>query len=427
MDWRAQFAQVLEQPDRVLGWPALAVGLLGVSIILLFVLIVLGGRHRRLMREIATERRRAGDEAAALPPQSQDELVRSAVDRLLLSPVAFYLLVVVLSAGCWLAGWVIAPNTSRFLASREWHIQPFYLAAHLIALRLFVRLFACKYAAGTAELDISAEQVAAGVRRILGPAGALVAVGITVPFCALDYRYLTSDRYEKLSEDQALHAIDYLMWGIWCAEWLLNAMIWVVLAGFLVMSYRALRSHRFREPIATVVQNRLYRPFLQMSSQGASIVLGFACVTAFYIWYAGGAASDFLGLAVAGVLLVVGFVPSWLLLNIKVKRTVREEIETLRRNVVPPVAGKHVRAIGVDGRPRTVEERLDEVVGLLRAWHLERLQLDLGRSEAQALAVRLAAPAATVGWQLYSNLQGVLGKVGGTIGSFLSAISRLFS
>ena len=293
MDWRAQFAQVLEQPDRVLGWPALAVGLLGVSIILLFVLIVLGGRHRRLMREIATERRRAGDEAAALPPQSQDELVRSAVDRLLLSPVAFYLLVVVLSAGCWLAGWVIAPNTSRFLASREWHIQPFYLAAHLIALRLFVRLFACKYAAGTAELDISAEQVAAGVRRILGPAGALVAVGITVPFCALDYRYLTSDRYEKLSEDQALHAIDYLMWGIWCAEWLLNAMIWVVLAGFLVMSYRALRSHRFREPIATVVQNRLYRPFLQMSSQGASIVLGFACVTAFYIWYAGGAASDF--------------------------------------------------------------------------------------------------------------------------------------
>ena len=74
-----------------------------------------------------------------------------------------------------------------------------------------------------------------------------------------------------------------------------------------------------------------------------------------------------------------------------------------------------------------MEERLDEVVGLLRAWHLERLQLDLGRSEAQALAVRLAAPAATVGWQLYSNLQGVLGKVGGTIGSFLSAISRLFS
>jgi hypothetical protein len=69
-----------------------------------------------------------------------------------------------------------------------------------------------------------------------------------------------------------------------------------------------------------------------------------------------------------------------------------------------------------------VEERLDEVVALMRAWHLERLQLDLGRTEARALAMRLAAPAATAGWQLYSNLQSILGKVGG----ILSGIGRLF-
>ena len=62
----------------------------------------------------------------------------------------------------------------------------------------------------------------------------------------------------------------------------------VVLAGFLAMNYRALAAYRFRAPIATVVQGKLYRPFLQMSSQGASIVLGFTCVTAFYIWYEGG-------------------------------------------------------------------------------------------------------------------------------------------
>ena len=84
---------------------------------------------------------------------------------------------------------------------------------------------------------------------------------------------IASDRYEKLSEDQALHAIDYLMWSIWCAEWLINAMIWVTLAGFLAMSYRALSTRRFRAPIATVVHDKLYRPFLQMSSQGASILL----------------------------------------------------------------------------------------------------------------------------------------------------------
>jgi hypothetical protein len=74
-----------------------------------------------------------------------------------------------------------------------------------------------------------------------------------------------------------------------------------------------------------------------------------------------------------------------------------------------------------------LEERLEEVVALMRAEYLQRLQLDLGRTEAQALAIRLAAPAATAGWQLYSNLQGILSKVGGTIGSILSAIARLFT
>ena len=355
--------------------------------------------------------------------------MRTPIDQVLARrPVTFYLLALGLSVGCWLAGLALAPSVSRFLQSREWHVQPFYLAAHLVALRLFVRLLVGKYVAGAAHLDIPADRVAVGIRRVLGPQGALLAAAIAVPFCVLDYRYLSSDRYEKLAEDQNLHTIDYVMWGIWCAEWLLNAFIWVTLAGFLAMSYRALRTCRFRAPIAMVVQEKLYRPFLQMSSQGATIVLAFACITAFYIWYAGGAVSDFLGLGVTGLLLVVGFIPLWLLLNAKVKRTVREEIEALRRNLPAPVAGEKVAGVNAgEARARTVEERLDEVVALMRAWHLERLQLDLGRTEAQALAVRLAAPAATAGWQLYSNLQGILGQVGRTIGSILSSIAKLFT
>jgi hypothetical protein len=194
----------------------------------------------------------------------------------------------------------------------------------------------------------------------------------------------------------------------------------VILAGFLAMSYRVLRTKRFRAPIATVVQDKLYRPFLQMCSQGASILLLFACVTAFYIWYAGGADSDILGLGVTGVLLVAGFIPIWLVLNTKVKRTVRADLEALRRVVHTPRGGG-------DGPARSIEERLDEVVALMRAEHLQRLELDLGRTEAQALAVRLLAPAATVGWQLYSNLQGILGKIGASIGAILSAIARLFT
>ena len=428
MDWRATSTAILDEFDRAVGGSLLTAGALGVSTVLLLFLVVLAARHMRLIRELAAERQQAVALSHARPLDLPDASIQVSIDSLLLRyPTLFYVLVAALSAAIWLAGWTIAPSVPRFLASREWHIQPFYLAAHLVALRLFVGLLVRKYVDGAAQLDVRAEQIAEGVRGILGPVSILLAAAIALPFCALDYRYLVSSDYEKLSEDQALHAIDYLMWGIWCAEWLLNAMIWVTLARFLAMSYRVLRTKRFRAPIATVVQDKLYRPFLQMSSQGASIVLIFACVTGFYIWYAGGAASDLLGLGVTGVLLIVGFIPLWLGLNAKVKRTVREEIAALRRVVHTPTSGASVLAGAAEGRDRSIEERLDEVVALMRAEYLQRLQLDLGRTEAQALAIRLAAPAATAGWQLYGNLQGILGKVGGTIGSILSAIARMFT
>jgi len=433
MDWRAESTALLDGIYRAAGGPLLAVGASCTSIFLLLALFVLAARYRRLHRLLAAQapglapRATGGGAMPVLHPP--DALPLTPIDRIgPRSTAAFYLLVLGLSMGCWFVGLVLAPSVPRFLQSPEWHVQPAYLAAHLIALRLFVRLFARKYAAGATHLDMPPERIKNGIRRLLGVQAGLLAVVIAAPLCLLDYLYLVSDRYEKLGEDQTLHAIDYLMWGIWCAEWLLNAFIWVTLAGFLGLSYRALRTCSFRAPIAEVVQEKLYRPFLEMSSQGASIVLGFACATAFYIWYAGGAVSDFLGLGITGLLLVAGFIPLWLLLNTKVRRTVREEIEALRRNLPAPVAGETVIGVrGSDGRARSVEERLDEMVALMRAWHLERLQLDLGRTEAQALAMRLAAPAATAGWQLYSNLQGILGKVAQTIGLIFSTMAKLLT
>ncbi len=434
MDERLNIANWVEQLHHTVSNPPPAIVAWVLSALLLLALLTLAARNRRLRLQLSG-RGSAAETRASLPSSpllaeagAGTDIERTPIDRLLpRRPLPLYPLALAISAAFWALGLALAPDKTRFLQSPEWHIQPFYLAAHLIALRLFVQIVVRNYLAGAVHLDISSERVAAGIRSVLGLPGILAAIAIAVPLCILDYRYLLSDRYEMLGENQQLHAIDYVMWGIWCAEWLLNALIWVTLAGFLALSYRALRTCRFRAPIATVVQQKLYRPFLQMSSQGASVVLVFAGVTAFYMWYAGGTLSDFIGLGVTGALLVAGFIPSWLVLNAKVKRTVREEIEALRRNLPAPVSGEKVLgATAGDGCARSVEERLDEVVAMMRAWHLERLQLDLGRTEAQALAVRLAAPAATAGWQLYSNLQGVLGKAGGILGSVFSSIGKLF-
>jgi len=426
MDWRAEFTVVLGHTYRLADGPLVAIGASCISVMLLLALLILAARHARLTRLLAAQAPGAEELTATLAPAPQNALIPTPIDGILPgSTVAFYLWVVGLSMGCWLVGLALAPSVSRFLQSPEWHVQPAYLAVHLIALRQFVGLCARKFAAGAAQLDMPVERIAKGIRRVLGVRGGLLAVAIAVPFCQLDYLYLVSDRYEKLGEDQTLYAIDYMMWGIWCAEWLVNAFIWVTLAGFIALSYRALRTCSFRAPIAEVVQEKLYRPFLQMSSQGASIVLGFACAAAFYIWYAGGAVSDFLGLGITGMLLVAGFVPLWLLLNAKVKRTVRDEIGALQRSSLARFAGE-IGVSATNEKARSVEERLDEVLALMRAWQLERLQLDLGRTEAQALAIRLAAPAATAGWQVYSNLQGILGKVTQAIGLIFSTLAKLF-
>ncbi len=216
-------------------------------------------------------------------------------------------------------------------------------------------------------------------------------------------------------------AVDLVMFGIWCVEWFLNAIIWVVLTGFLIMNIRAIRTYRFRDPIEVVLDEKQYRPFLQMSSQGASIVLGFAVLTAVYIWYTDGIESDYLGLFIVAVLLISGFVPPWMLLSAKVNEAVTEEANALRRRLHEPGAAN------TGGAPaRDLETRLDEALTMLRISHLERLHRGLGRTEARAVVVRMLAPAATVAWHLAANFYEVIAKAGQLLRALLGVVARLF-
>ena len=49
-----------------------------------------------------------------------------------------------------------------------------------------------------------------------------------------------------MGSDGTVRAIDLLMWGIWCGEWFLNALIWVVLLGFIIKSCWVIQYCRFR-------------------------------------------------------------------------------------------------------------------------------------------------------------------------------------
>mgnify|MGYP001264901579 CR=1 FL=1 len=331
----------------------------------------------------------------------------------------------------WLVGLSLAPSVPKFLASHEWHFQPFYFASHIVAVRLFVVAYTRGFARGVAHLAVPPAQVGTLSERVRGMPGALMALALAIPFVTLDFLYLFSDRYERMGGPDAVLPIDYLMWVIWSIEWFLNAFIWVVLVGFLIKTWWVVHVYPFRSPIEIVLHDKHYRPFLQMSTQGASIVFAFTIVTVAYIWYTGGELTDYAGLIITAALLVVGFVPSWLVLKSKVHRAVEAETIAMRsrllRNLELAEAEAETKAArqpsqGGADRPaadiRSLEHRLDAAVAILRISYLEGSHQSLGSSEARAVLVRMLAPAASIAWQVakshgakLADLQGYLSRM----------------
>lgn len=384
MDWQQRLA-ALAAPLGQLGpaqWLAIATSL--AFVLVLGVLIA----NARLRREIslggADPRRQPVSQHDGQSPL--DGISLSPIDRVFpRKPTQFLMMVAMIASGCWLVGYMLAPDVAHFRASAEWLFQPFYIAAHLVALRLFINVFTRNYAAGVAQLDVSRTQALRGVRTILGPYGVLAAVLIALPFCYFDFHYLFSPRYARMGQDNIVRGVDYLMWGIWCLEWFVNAFIWVLLIGFMVKNCLTIKSHPFRAPIHVVLHDKLYRPFLQMSAQGSTVVLGFSCVTVLYLVYTGGELTDYLGLGITVALLVVGFVPPWLILRAKVDRAVVAETVSLQQGagLMPggPVAA--LSAANDTGEAPPLDKRLEEVHALLRIWHLQNLYGNLGQTECR--------------------------------------------
>ncbi len=337
-------------------------------------------------------------------------------------PRGFLVLALLAALVCWGLGLLLAPDKKRFFISPEWHYQPFYLAAHVVALQLFAVVYRRNYNAGIAHLEIEPGRPAAELTRIFGPLACILALIVAAPFSVLDYLYLYSDRYQRMGEAGTVLAIDFLMWGIWCAEWYLNALIWVVLLGFLAKNCWVILRYRFRSPIEVVLHERHYRPLLRMSAQGASILLGFSCTTVLYIWYTGGEVTDYVGLMLTGSLLVVGFVPPWLLLRSKISTAVRLEMLDQRRQLA-----HHMQR----GTPtpstmaRTPEQRLDEILGMLRITYLEQRRGDIGQTEAKAVLVRLLAPTVTIIWQFRQTSMDLWSNFGMVFNDIAKYVARL--
>jgi hypothetical protein len=387
-------------------WLALAAS--GASVVLLGGLIALSDRYLRLRRrvsELGEPSLPAPGAGAAgwedeLPPISLEGERRAPVDRLLpRQPHAFLIAVCVLAAACWAAGLALTEDVWEFLTSREWQLQPLYLAAHFITLRLFATMFTRNYLAGVVHLDMPTAHARRGIELVMGPTGTLIAVLVALPFMLYDYQLVGLPKVAKAAG--AGLAVDRLLYGIWCIEWYLMALIWVQLVGFLFLTRRAIGNYRFRAPIEVVLLEKQYRHFLALSAHGATIVLGFFLVNLVYSWYTGAELTDYIGVTITLVLLVVGFIPPWIQLTAKMDRIIKDEMARLRRRLASSELLRPVGAVpspgpGASDSAADLQARLDEALVMLRISYLERLHRDLGNMEAWSIVMKVGVPVMTV-------------------------------
>jgi hypothetical protein len=269
---------------------------------------------------------------------------------------------------------------------------------------MFVAVYAENFVAGCAHLDVAPGTTKRHVRTTLGAPSVVAAVVLAAPLVWIDLRWMAGEEYlgarAGMGADGGLGAADVLMAAAWAVEWLVTTYLWALIVAFLVRTLVVLARHRFRDPVHEVLRERQYRPFLLMSAQGASLIAGFAVASVLYVWVAEGALSDYAALWVTGGLVLVGFVPAWMKLKAHIGAAVEAEAARLGAHLEEETDRLETPS---PPRRRTLEDvgaRVDVLLSILRLEHLRRLHEGVGKVEAQAVLLRLLAPAVTVGWRL---------------------------
>ena len=352
---------------------------------------------RSVSRRAPKPAARVSDPGLASPRISLERSPYATLDRVLPTHArGVVVALLAVAAATWLAGLLLAADRARFLTTPEWRVPPLYLAVHLGLLRAYVTAYATHFAGGCRHLRITQAEVEKRLRGALGWRPVIVAFVVALPLVWIDVRWLLGDAEIGLKSGRALAAGDVLLVVVWALEWIVNAYIWALIVAFLIHTVSVLKRHEYRDPVERVLRDRQYRPFLLMSAQGASLTLVFAGANAAYVWLTRGSASDYLGLWATGGLVLLGFVPAWLVLKGRVGHAVAAQADALSDRIDDAALSKPTTSATAD-----IARRLDGVTAILRLEYLDRLHKDLGKVEAQATILKLLAPALTAGWRFF--------------------------
>src|SRR5262245_5715830 len=125
----------------------------------------------------------AGLAAPRTAKLSFERVALPSLDRFLPArPAPFVAAALCIAVACWVAGFLLAADKDRFLMTREWQIQPLYLATHLLILRLFVTAYVRNFLEGCGYLTIAPGVAERRIRTVLGPIGIACALALAAWF-----------------------------------------------------------------------------------------------------------------------------------------------------------------------------------------------------------------------------------------------------
>ncbi len=110
----------------------------------------------------------------------------------------------------WLVGLVLSNDKLVFLHSREWQVQPLYLAGHLFTAWMFVLPFTKLFHRALESMEGPKEVILSYTKVVLGPQSLIGATVLAIPFLVALVRSFLLGQYEEyyLVVDSGLALVD---------------------------------------------------------------------------------------------------------------------------------------------------------------------------------------------------------------------------
>lgn len=224
-----------------------------------------------------------------------------------------------LSAGFWIAGYLMAPDPSAFVRNDSWLYQVLWLPAHILCGYLAVCIY--QRAISSCHTDAAASPVSLMPYLNYLLRKLMISTVVVLPFLIMD----GIEGYEMVLEEfSSMGRSGWLLMTVWLIEWIATGVLWVHVLLTLKLTFDFYNETYVRDHLESLLITSGDSPLLIAGVENSLVILLYAAATFGYIWFVGGELSDFVALGVSAVFVLVAFLGSMLHLKIKINRALDE-------------------------------------------------------------------------------------------------------